>query len=618
MLLALEQIKLNWLTLSFPPYLEKDYLENYFRKSLNHFRLSLLFAIFFYSFFGILDAWLVPDVKEHLWLIRYSVFLPIVGFVFLFSFHRGFKPFSQPFIAFSLVIAGFGVIAMTVIAPYPSNYSYYAGLILVLIYGYTFLKLRFKWASFAGWTIVVAYEFSAIFLNDAPTPVLINNNFFFLTGNLIGMFACYSIEYYSRKDFLQAILLEKEKKKVDEINSALEDRVAERTEQLVQVNKELRQEISERIKSEKALSESEKKYRTILENIEEGFFEVDLKGTLTFCNSSLCRITGYSRLELLGMNNRDYTHPETSKRMFNTFNRVYRTGKPAIVSDFEILTKNNQKLIFELSANLIKDDDDIPVGFRGIVRDVSERLRAAKEKKKLEQKVLKARTATILGLAKLAEYRDTDTGQHLERIREYSKLIASNLAVNPKYKEYISEWYIEDIFHSSILHDIGKVGVPDTILRKPSKLTADEFEIMKHHTILGGDALNSIDSQTSDKSFLTIGKEIAYFHHEKWDGTGYPIGLKGEDIPLSARIVAIADIYDALVSKRIYKKAMSHDEARQIILNERGKALDPDIVDAFLSIEKKFNEISCRKKSNTTSGPRILRRVNVAGVRNNK
>ena len=302
--------------------------------------------------------------------------------------------------------------------------------------------------------------------------------------------------------------------------------------------------------------------------------------------------------------------------MFNTFNRVYRTGEPAIISDFEILTKNNRKLNFELSANLIKDDDGVPVGFRGIVRDVSERLRAAKEKKKLEQKILKARTATILGLAKLAEYRDTDTGQHLERIRKYSKLIASNLAQDPKYKEIISESYIEDIFHSSILHDIGKVGVPDTILRKPSKLTADEFEIMKHHTILGGDALNSIDSQTSEKSFLTIGKEIAYFHHEKWDGTGYPSGLKGENIPLSARIVAIADIYDALVSERIYKKALSHDEARLIIINEKGKALDPDIVDAFLSVEKKFNEISCQKKSNTTQAPRVFNRVNVAGARN--
>ncbi len=603
MSISLDQIKLNWCTLSFPSDLEMDYLENYFRKSLNHFRLAILFAIFFYSFFGILDAWLVPEAKEHLWFIRYGIFLPIVGSVFLFSFHRGFKQFSQPFIALSLVVAGLGVIAMTVIAPYPSNYSYYAGLILVLIYGYTFLKLRFKWATLAGWTIVTAYEIAAIFLSNAPTPVLINNNFFILTGNLIGMFACYSIEYYSRKDFSQAILLDEEKKKVDAINSDLERRVAKRTEQLAYSNAELRQEILERIKSEKALSESEKKYRTILESIEEGYFEVDLKGTLTFCNSSLSRITGYSKNELLGKNNREYTHPETSKKMFHMFNNVYRTGKPAIVSDIEILTKDRIKLNFELSANLIKGDDGVPVGFRGIVRDVSERLRAASEKKKLEQKVQKARTATILGLAKLAEYRDTDTGQHLERIREYSKLIASELALSFKYKEYISERYIEDIYYSSILHDIGKVGVPDTILQKPSKLTANEFEIMKHHTILGGYALDSIDSQTSGKSFLTIGKEIAYFHHEKWDGTGYPNGLKGEDIPLSARIVALADIYDALVSERVYKKAMSHAEARTIIIGEKSKTFDPDVVDAFLSIEEKFIDISNRNHCDTRHIP---------------
>ena len=599
MSLTLEQIKPNLITLSFPSYLEKDYLEDYFRKSLKHFRLAILFAIFFYSFFGILDAWLVPEAKENLWFIRYAVFLPIVGSILLFSFHKGFRPYSQPFMAFSLIIAGLGVIAMTIIAPYPTTYSYYAGLILVLIYGYTFLKLRFKWATLAGWTIVLAYELAAIFLSDAPTPILIHNNFFFLTGNLIGMFACYSIEYYSRKDFLQAILLEKEKKKVEEINCTLERRVEERTQQLVIANAELKEEISERIKSEKALSKSEKKYRTILESIEEGYFEVDLNGTLTFCNSSLCHITGYNRQELIGMNNRDYTHPKTTKKIFSMFNEIYKTGKPAFISDLEIITKASTKLNFELSANLIKNEEGLSVGFRGIVRDVSERIRAANEKEKLKQKVQKARTATILGLAKLAEYRDTDTGQHLERICEYSKLLASELALKPKYKDYISESYIEDIYQSSILHDIGKVGVPDTILQKPSKLTEKEFETMKRHTILGGNALNAIDSQAKGKSFLSIGKEIAYFHHEKWDGTGYPNGLHGENIPLSARIVALADIYDALVSKRLYKKAMSHNEARKIITDERGKALDPEIVDVFLSVENKFIEIlnthACKK-----------------------
>lgn len=207
------------------------------------------------------------------------------------------------------------------------------------------------------------------------------------------------------------------------------------------------------------------------------------------------------------------------------------------------------------------------------------------------KRVQEARVGTILGLAKLAEYRDEATGAHLERIREYARLLAQELAVKPAYAGYITPEYIEDIYNSSILHDIGKVGVPDAILLKPGKLSPDEFEIIKTHTTLGGDALRAVEEKLEGQSFLTLGKEIAYAHHEKWDGSGYPRGLKGEKIPLSARIVALADVYDALTSQRVYKEAFSHEKAKEIILKDRGTHFAHDVVEAFLAHEDDFRRI---------------------------
>lgn len=207
------------------------------------------------------------------------------------------------------------------------------------------------------------------------------------------------------------------------------------------------------------------------------------------------------------------------------------------------------------------------------------------------QGVENAKLITILALAKLAEYRDDDTGLHLERIREYTKIITEEMAKKPNYNEYITSEYVEDIYYSSILHDIGKVGIPDGILLKPGELTPEEFEVIKKHSILGGDVLADIEAQIGAQTFLTLGKEIAYYHHEQWNGKGYPNGLKGEEIPLSARIVSIADVYDALTSQRIYKKAFSHQKAKEIIVFERERSFDPDVVDCFLSRESDFIKV---------------------------
>ena len=241
---------INWLTLKFPHDLEKAFQDSYFQNSLRQVRIALLMGLLLYCFFGILDAWLVPEAKYKLWVIRYAIFAPYVVAVYLLSYTRHFKKYMQIAIAFGVTIGGLGIIAMILVAPYPVSYSYYAGLLLVFIYGYTFVKLRFVWATLAGWLIVLAYEYAAIWLSPTPIPILVNNNFFFLSANVLSMFACYSIEYYLRRDFMQARLLELEKRKVTAINHELEDRVLERTSQLEKINRELKQEIAERKRME--------------------------------------------------------------------------------------------------------------------------------------------------------------------------------------------------------------------------------------------------------------------------------------------------------------------------------------------------------------------------------
>jgi PAS domain S-box-containing protein len=349
--------------------------------------------------------------------------------------------------------------------------------------------------------------------------------------------------------------------------------------------------IKKRKHAEETLRQSEEKYRTILESIEEGYYEIDLNGRFTFSNPSLQKIFLLARDGLLETKLSDFISGEQQQEFFTLLEQIKKDKAVASTFECEIETPPGSQKIIELSVSTINDAKMKTVGFRGIIRDITEKRMLERNLLQSLKDVKEARTGVILGLAKLAEYRDTDTGSHLERIREYTKIIVKELRTLPKYKEYITDEYIEDLYYSSILHDIGKVGVPDAILLKPGKLTTEEFEIIKQHAILGGKAISDIDKQFENQSFLTIAKELAYYHHERWDGKGYPNGLKEQQIPLSARVVSFADVYDALTSKRCYKDAYNHEEAKSILLDERGKAFDPDIVDAFLKYDNEFHMI---------------------------
>jgi len=325
-LLGPHQMNLNLLTLSFPQEIEKEFLDNFIENSLPLVRSILPISIIFFGVFGILDAILLPEIKKTLWVIRYGFICPYLFLLFIVSLTSYFKKIMQPALASAMVWCGLCIIAMIIIAPPPVNYSYYAGLILILMYGYTFIRARFIWATLSGWTIVGSYQIAAMILSSTPFPILANNNFFFVSANIIGMFACYSMEFYARRDFFLARLLENEKEKVKDINLKLEQRVQERTAQLKRTNEDLLNEMEERKQAEKKLLQSQKMQAigTLAGGIAHDF------------NNILTAIIGYSELGL-------FKKKMDDEKTRISFEQIHQAGERARDLVKQILTFSRQE-----------------------------------------------------------------------------------------------------------------------------------------------------------------------------------------------------------------------------------------------------------------------------------
>ena len=262
----------------------------------------------------------------------------------------------------------------------------------------------------------------------------------------------------------------------------------------------------------------------------------------------------------------------------------------------EIRRRNSCGYIYLILLTGRSDTESVVEGFEAGADDyIAKPFHPSELKMRIRagERVLAAecRDLMIFALAKLADSRDNETGGHLERIREYCRILCTELATWPEYENTIDGIYIQSIYETSPLHDIGKVGIPDRILLKPGRLTKEEFAIMTQHAKIGGDTLQAAADTRPDAVFLAMACQIAMTHHERWDGSGYPNGLAGEDIPLCGRIVAIADVYDALTSHRIYKPAYTHERAVQIISDGAGSHFDPAMVKAFLKLQKEFLKV---------------------------
>ena len=331
-------------------------------------------------------------------------------------------------------------------------------------------------------------------------------------------------------------------------------------------------------------------FQDIIESSTDGLIVTDTEGIIVKTNMGLEHITGINdavlRLRPLS------TLEKTTFPQLN-FQDILETIQAR--GNWSGETTGNrlsgEEFIAQISFFPILNESGEAFAYAALIKDVTEQRRMEQELISSLKKTTQAQEATIFGLARLAEYRDQATGFHLERIRSYCRELAEALHRHPEFSKQVDRHFIETLYRTAPLHDIGKVGIPDYILLKAGKLSEQEFEIMKQHTIIGYQTLYSIQQQYGDMDFLKMGIEITYCHHERFDGKGYPRGLKGNEIPLSAQILSIADVYDALTTERVYKKAFSHKKSLEIMMAERGKHFEPRLFDVFLSIADKFDAI---------------------------
>ena len=277
-----------------------------------------------------------------------------------------------------------------------------------------------------------------------------------------------------------------------------------------------------------------------------------------------------------------------ARRIITPINSMAKTTD-GFVFDNEQALQNNLNLIRGLN---IQTGDEVENLYRAFVKMTNDSVRYVSDINRKNETIRKMHDAFLLTLADMVENRDQNTGDHIRKTAAYVKILLEELKREGVYTEKLTDRFMRNVVSSAPLHDVGKINVSDVILNKPGKLTDEEFEIMKTHTTAGGNIISSIIDKVPDSDYLYEAKNLAMYHHEKWNGKGYPSGLAGEDIPLSARVMAVADVFDALISNRCYKKGFPYEKAFGIIREERGRQFDPKIVDAFFAAEDQILEVA--------------------------
>lgn len=363
----------------------------------------------------------------------------------------------------------------------------------------------------------------------------------------------------------------------------LEEQVEERTRELAERTKELAR-ANEFLQG---ILDSSTRVAIVL---------TDFENKVMFWNTGAENIYGYSAEEMAGTSIfRLFPPDDGTWKTIDRLGALMRSETDTVQENVKQVAKDGRILTVSMVVSSMREASGQVRGILGLGLDVTNEVSLHEELLGSYKLIKKIQGASIFALAKLAESRDGETAFHLERLQEYCRTLCTRLRERERFKEQMTDQFIEDLVQCSVLHDIGKVAIPDSILFTRAKFGLDEYEIMKQHAIHGGRALEEAAEKVgAGESFLSMGKDVAYFHHERWDGTGYPFGLKDNEIPLSARIVAIADVYDALTTERRYKRAYSHEEAREVILMEKGKQFDPELVDVFVEAEQQFREIRDR------------------------
>jgi PAS domain S-box-containing protein len=551
---------------SAPVVFQKELRERFYQRT----RICLWLAVVFFSLFALLDFIFSREHFSTFLLYRLAYVVTILLFINLLRLPA--LAGTAPFLMFAALQLGTFTISLMTVQLGGFSSGYYVGILLMVAGAFSVLPLPALQVFVTGLSMYLVYIITVMLgMEQLGKPQLVhaaNNSFFFLS--IVGVTVVQS--YDESQNFLRSLRakqsLQSIRTKLAAYTGDLEGIVQQRLEEL---------------------EESDLKYRDLYDNMMDLVMLIDTGGIIQQSNPQSIPLLGKDPAELRQENISDFiTSARPGEAWLAEITR--RLAQSQSVQGMQLHLTNSQKETVEVELSASRVDIDHNSYFQLIIRDIS----ATKE---IERKILASerligtsRQAAIFGLARLAECRDEDTGAHLSRIRSYTHILAEELSLLPEFAPLITKRFIEEIGHSAVLHDIGKVGIPDSILQKPGKLTKEEFELMKRHTIFGSEVLAGVEDDSQELSFLMIGQEIARSHHERWDARGYPDGLPGDDIPLAARIIALADVYDALTSTRVYKPPFSHEQSKEIIIEESGRQFDPRVVTAFLRRENDFRE----------------------------
>jgi PAS domain S-box-containing protein len=330
-------------------------------------------------------------------------------------------------------------------------------------------------------------------------------------------------------------------------------------------------DVTESKKAEKVIEESKQRFKDIAESMSDWIWEVDEEGKYTYCSDKVYKVLGYAAEDVIGKTPFDFMPLQEGKKIKVFFEDILNQKKNIVNLENWNISKNGEKICILTNGTPFFDGDGNFKGYRGVDKNITERKEYEEKLQITNIEIENAHKHAIYMLALAAEYKDRETGDHIKRIADFTEELAIELGIEGKQAKRLG--------NDSILHDLGKLGISDYILLKPGKLTSEEFEIMKQHTVIGANIIGN------DKWFIQA-RNIAMSHHEKWDGSGYPKGLKGNKIPFEARIVAVTDVFDALISKRPYKEPWTLEESVEEIKNGAGKHFDPKVVEAFLLLYK--------------------------------
>ena len=534
---------------------------------LQRTRLCLWTGTVFFLLFALLD-FLSCRPLFGLFLSYRLAFVAVI-LLFLLRLGRPGGVRYAPPLMWAAMLLGTLTIALMAVALGGFASGYYVGILLMIAGGVPALPLTGRQALVLGALMFLVYLLTVSLGSPVPAAAdlarLAGNSFFFAVIVLVTA--------VQRREDHRTLLGElRAKRSLRQMRAELRD------------YRDNLETLAERRLAQ--LAEADLRFRDLYHTIHDLVALIDPDDVIRMINRHGGELLGRSPAAVEGRPFTDYVAPADRDFFTEVLQRLRRDGTVEGVQ-LRLQSGPERTVDVELSGGRV----DLPGGgdhCQLTLRDITATKEMERQTLAARQLIDSSRQVAILGLARLAECRDGDTGAHLLRIRAYTRILAEALRELPELAAELTADYIEDLCLCCVLHDIGKVGVPDTVLLKPDQLDAAERAAMQRHCDLGSLALSSAERDAQSLSFLRLGQEIARYHHERWDGDGYPCGLAGTAIPLAARIVALADVYDALTSSRPYKPAFSHEQARRIIVFESGRRFDPAVVNAFLSREEAF------------------------------